>query len=47
MPQLVLLTGSLITLPQGAPTAGATSEFDLGAPGPGPGKAFEDVRQRE
>lgn len=45
MPQLVRLTGSLITLPQGAPAAGATSELDLGAPGPG--DPFEDVRQRE
>lgn len=45
MPQLVKLSGSLVTLPQGAPAAGATSELDLGAPGPG--DAFEDVRQRE
>lgn len=45
MPQLVRLTGSLVSLPQGAPTAGATSELDLGSPGPG--DAFEDVRQRE
>lgn len=45
MPQLVKLAGSLVALPQGAPAAGATSELDLGAPGPG--DSFEDVRQRE
>jgi hypothetical protein len=45
VPQLVKLSGSLVALPQGAPAAGATSELDLGAPGPG--DSFEDVRQRE
>jgi hypothetical protein len=45
VPQLAKPSGSLVALPQGAPTAGATSELDLGAPGPS--DPFEDVRQRE